>query len=32
MKDEIRPMFYCKICREWVPEERKHKKKRHTLK
>lgn len=23
------PMYYCKRCREWVPEENKHNKKRH---
>ena len=23
------PMAYCKICKEWVPEMKKHNKKRH---
>ena len=24
-----KPMFYCKKCKEWVPEENKHNRKRH---
>ncbi len=24
------PMFFCEICKVWVPEENKHNKKRHN--
>ena len=27
-----KPMYYCKICKEWVPDKDKHNKKRHDLK
>ncbi len=23
------PMHFCKICKEWIPEENKHNRKRH---
>ena len=25
------PMFFCEICKVWVPEENKHNRKRHEL-
>ena len=25
-----KPMVYCEICKEWVPEINKHKRKRHN--
>ncbi len=25
-----KPMWYCGICKEYVPDERKHKRKRHN--
>jgi len=28
-KKKVEPMFFCKKCREWVPDENKHNKKRH---
>ena len=29
MVKKIQPMYYCEKCKEWVPNEQKHNRKRH---
>lgn len=31
LPDGKKSMFFCKECREWVPEERKHNRKKHQI-
>ena len=29
-KKKSKPMYYCEKCKEWVPDENKHNRKRHN--